>query len=166
MPGDKATFLDYCEQRGVDFATASDGSGAFRNRVQRYARHGRRISGAQVPACTTGAFVYTFSGSMCSGYLAGRSAASEAGAVPDLDGLEAEIECRARPGLPHLWPRAGTPCRKRCLKPRSGRSCPTTWGSSANGKWDGSRAGAPCLHSFVRQTSLSASKHARTDACP
>ena len=42
---------------------------------------------------------------MCSGYLAGRSAASEVGAVPDLDGLEVEIEAeRTRIAAP-LAPR-------------------------------------------------------------
>ena len=42
MPGDKATFLDYCEQRR-GFRHRAHGSGAFRNRIQRYARYGRRI---------------------------------------------------------------------------------------------------------------------------
>ena len=70
---------------------------------------------------------------MCSGYLAGRSAASEVGAVPDLDGLEAEIEAeRARIAAP-LAPR-GDACRKRCLKPRSGRSWSYYMGFVRNGK--------------------------------
>ena len=94
MPGDKATFLDYCEQRGVDFARAPmeveigeiEFSGmlatddAFRSTV---------------PGLYNGCVFYTFSGSMCSGYLAGESASREMGRAAGLSGLEEEItaEC-------------------------------------------------------------------------
>ena len=91
MPGDKATFLDYCEQRGVDFATAPmevelseiEFSGMLQT------DDGFRST---VPGLYNGCVFYTFSGSMCSGYMAGRSAASELGAAPGLGGLEDEIE--------------------------------------------------------------------------
>lgn len=133
MPGDKATFLDYCEQRGVDFATAP-----MEVELSEIEFSGMLATDdgfrSTVPGLYNGCVFYTFSGSMCSGYLAGRSAASEAGAVPDLDGLEAEIEAeRARIASP-LAPRGDAPAAKRCLKPRSGRSCPTTWGSSATAR--------------------------------
>ena len=104
MPGDKATFLDYCEQRGVDFATAP-----MEVELSEIEFSGMLATDdgfrSTVPGLYNGCVFYTFSGSMCSGYLAGRSAASEAGAVPDLDGLEAEIEAeRARIAAP-LAPR-------------------------------------------------------------
>ena len=104
MPGDKATFLDYCEQRGVDFATAP-----MEVELSEIEFSGMLATDdgfrSTVPGLYNGCVFYTFSGSMCSGYLAGRSAASEAGAVPDLDGLEAEIEAeRARIASP-LAPR-------------------------------------------------------------
>ena len=104
MPGDKATFLDYCEQRGVDFATAP-----MEVELSEIEFSGMLATDdgfrSTVPGLYNGCVFYTFSGSMCSGYLAGRSAASEVGAVPDLDGLEAEIEAeRARIAAP-LAPR-------------------------------------------------------------
>ena len=104
MPGDKATFLDYCEQRGVDFATAP-----MEVELSEIEFSGMLATDdgfrSTVPGLYNGCVFYTFSGSMCSGYLAGRSAASEIGAVPDLDGLEAEIEAeRARIAAP-LAPR-------------------------------------------------------------
>ncbi|MFR0873795.1 MAG: hypothetical protein ACLSHC_03465 [Bilophila wadsworthia] len=104
MPGDKATFLDYCEQRGVDFATAP-----MEVELSEIEFSGMLATDdgfrSTVPGLYNGCVFYTFSGSMCSGYLAGRSAASGVGAVPDLDGLEAEIEAeRARIAAP-LAPR-------------------------------------------------------------
>ena len=130
MPGDKATFLDYCEQRGVDFATAP-----MEVELSEIEFSGMLAtdSGARCPACTTGASS-TRSPAPC--------AAATLRAVPP---QVKPVRCRistgwkprskpSAPGLPHLWPRAGTPCRKRCLKPRSGRSCPTTWGSSATAR--------------------------------
>ena len=104
MPGDKATFLDYCEQRGVDFATTP-----MEVELSEIEFSGMLATDdgfrSTVPGLYNGCVFYTFSGSMCSGYLAGRSAASEVGAVPDLDGLEAEIEAeRARIAAP-LAPR-------------------------------------------------------------
>lgn len=94
MPGDKATFLDYCEQRGVDFAKApmevEIGEIEFSGML---ATDDAFMS--SLPGLYNGCVFYTFSGSMCSGYLAGESAAANLGKAPGLKGLEDEIgrEC-------------------------------------------------------------------------
>lgn len=94
MPGDKATFLDYCAQRGVDFAKApmevEIGEIEFSGML---ATDDAFMS--SLPGLYNGCVFYTFSGSMCSGYLAGESAAANLGKAPGLKGLEDEIgrEC-------------------------------------------------------------------------
>lgn len=94
MPGDKATFLDYCEQRGVDFAKApmevEIGEIEFSGML---ATDDAFMS--SLPGLYNGCVFYTFSGSMCSGYLAGESAAANLDRAPGLKGLEDEIrnEC-------------------------------------------------------------------------
>ena len=91
MPGDKATFLDYCEQRGVDFAKApmevEIGEIEFSGML---ATDDAFMS--SLPGLYNGCVFYTFSGSMCSGYMAGESAAANLGTAPGLKGLEDEIE--------------------------------------------------------------------------
>ncbi|WP_303739909.1 FAD-binding protein [Desulfovibrio piger] len=91
MPGDKATFLDYCEQRGVDFAKApmevEIGEIEFSGML---ATDDAFMS--SLPGLYNGCVFYTFSGSMCSGYLAGESAAANLGTAPGLKGLEDEIK--------------------------------------------------------------------------
>ena len=91
MPGDKATFLDYCEQRGVDFAKApmevEIGEIEFSGML---ATDDAFMS--SLPGLYNGCVFYTFSGSMCSGYLAGESAAANLGTALGLKGLEDEIE--------------------------------------------------------------------------
>lgn len=91
MPGDKATFLDYCEQRGVDFAKApmevEIGEIEFSGML---ATDDAFMS--SLPGLYNGCVFYTFSGSMCSGYLAGESAAANLGKAPGLKGLEDEID--------------------------------------------------------------------------
>ncbi len=90
MPGDKATFLDYCEQRGVDFARypmeVEIGEIEFCGQLQTDDEFRSTLDGLY-----NGCVFYTFSGSMCSGYLAARSACRQTGAAPTLDGLEDEI---------------------------------------------------------------------------
>lgn len=54
-----------------------------------------------------GCVSYISSGSMRSGYSAGRSTANEAGAVPDLDGLETEIEAECAQIVAPLAPCRG-----------------------------------------------------------
>ena len=94
MPGDKATFLDYCAQRGVDFAKApmevEIGEIEFSGML---ATDDAFMS--SLPGLYNGCVFYTFSGSMCSGYLAGESASREMGRAAGLSGLEEEItaEC-------------------------------------------------------------------------
>lgn len=91
MPGDKATFLDYCEQRGVDFAKApmevEIGEIEFSGMLAT-----DDVFMSSLPGLYNGCVFYTFSGSMCSGYLAGESAAANLGTAPGLKGLEDEIE--------------------------------------------------------------------------
>ena len=91
MPGDKATFLDYCVQRGVDFAKApmevEIGEIEFSGML---ATDDAFMS--SLPGLYNGCVFYTFSGSMCSGYLAGESAAANLGKAPGLKGLEDEID--------------------------------------------------------------------------
>ncbi len=91
MPGDKATFLDYCAQRGVDFAKApmevEIGEIEFSGML---ATDDAFMS--SLPGLYNGCVFYTFSGSMCSGYLAGESAAANLGKAPGLKGLEDEID--------------------------------------------------------------------------
>lgn len=91
MPGDKATFLDYCAQRGVDFAKApmevEIGEIEFSSML---ATDDAFMS--SLPGLYNGCVFYTFSGSMCSGYLAGESAAANLGKAPGLKGLEDEID--------------------------------------------------------------------------
>lgn len=64
MPGDKATFLDYCEQRGVDFAKApmevEIGEIEFSGML---ATDDAFMS--SLPGLYNGCVFYTFSGSMC-----------------------------------------------------------------------------------------------------
>ena len=91
MPGDKATFLDYCAQRGVDLAKApmevEIGEIEFSGML---ATDDAFMS--SLPGLYNGCVFYTFSGSMCSGYLAGESAAANLGKAPGLKGLEDEID--------------------------------------------------------------------------
>ena len=91
MPGDKATFLDYCAQRGVDFAKVpmevEIGEIEFSGML---ATDDAFMS--SLPGLYNGCVFYTFSGSMCSGYLAGESAAANLGKAPGLKGLEDEID--------------------------------------------------------------------------
>jgi len=94
MPGDKATFLDYCEQRGVDFAKAP-----MEVEIGEIELSGMLATNddyeTTVPGLYNGCIFYTFSGSLCSGYLAGRSACRRISPAPDLAPLEEEIraEC-------------------------------------------------------------------------
>lgn len=98
MPGDKATFPDYSAQRGIDFANkpmeVEISEIEFCGMLQTDDRFESTL-----PGLYNGCAFYTFSGSMCGGYLAGRSAAAalkERAEIPDLDGLEAEISAEQR----------------------------------------------------------------------
>jgi succinate dehydrogenase/fumarate reductase flavoprotein subunit len=96
MPGDKATFLDYCEQSGIDFAkypmevefSEIELSGMLMTREN---------FESSVDGLFNGCVFYNFSGSMCSGYIAGTEAASAATETekmpePDPADIRAESE--------------------------------------------------------------------------
>lgn len=74
MPGDKATFLDYAEQRGIDFATT-----LMEVELSEIELSGMLLTHdnfeTNVKGLFNGCVFYTFSGSMCSGYIAAREAA-------------------------------------------------------------------------------------------
>ncbi|WP_300460614.1 FAD-binding protein [Desulfobacula sp.] len=89
MPGDKATFLDYAEQKGINF--------------QKYPMEVElseiELSGmlatddnfeTTVKGLYNGCVFYTFSGSMCSGYIAAKQAAERIGSKTQLIDLEPE----------------------------------------------------------------------------
>lgn len=105
MPGDKATFPDYCGQRGVDFAAAP-----MEVELSEIEFSGMLATDdafeSTLPGLFNGCVFYTFSGSLCSGYMAGRSAARRIGPVPaDLSALgevlNAEHERLFLPLKPH-----------------------------------------------------------------
>lgn len=90
MPGDKATFLDYCEQRGIDFAKyplevelseiALSGMLLTRNNFE-----------STIGGLFNGCVFQTFSGAMCGGYAAGIEAAADLhGTVETLSSVEPE----------------------------------------------------------------------------
>lgn len=91
MPGDKATFLDYCAQRGVDFAKypmeVEIGEIEFCGQLQTDDNFQSTLEGLY-----NGCVFYTFSGSMCSGYLAGTSACRNIGKAESQIGMKDEIE--------------------------------------------------------------------------
>lgn len=76
MPGDKATFLDYCEQKGIDFARSP-----MEVELSEIELSGMLMTRENFESTVAGLFngcvFYNFSGSMCSGYIA----ATEAWAV-------------------------------------------------------------------------------------
>lgn len=90
MPGDKATFPDYCEQRGVDFAKAPMEVEIGEIEFSGMLATDDAFRGT-VPGLYNGCVFYTFSGSMCGGYLAGESASRELGKPVGLAGLEGGI---------------------------------------------------------------------------
>jgi len=73
MPGDKATFLDYCEQKGIDFAKYP-----MEVELSEIELSGMLMTGENFESTVSGLFngcvFYNFSGSMCSGYIAATEA--------------------------------------------------------------------------------------------
>ncbi|MBW1801436.1 MAG: FAD-binding protein, partial [Deltaproteobacteria bacterium] len=69
MPGDKATFLDYCEQKGIDFAKYP-----MEVEFSEIELSGMILTHdnfeSTVRGLYNGCIFYSFSGSMCSGYVA------------------------------------------------------------------------------------------------
>lgn len=81
MPGDKATFLDYCEQRGIDFAKYP-----MEVELSEIELSGMILTHDNFESTVNGLYngcvFYSFSGSMCSGYIAATEAAK---ALPQTD---------------------------------------------------------------------------------
>lgn len=84
MPGDKATFLDYCDQRGIDFAKHP-----MEVELSEIELSGMLLTSENFESTVAGLFngcvFYNFSGSMCSGYIAATEAAKS------LRGVEPQV---------------------------------------------------------------------------
>jgi succinate dehydrogenase/fumarate reductase flavoprotein subunit len=94
MPGDKATFLDYCEQKGIDFA-----SYPMEVELSEIELSGMLLTRDNFESTVAGLFngcvFYSFSGSMCSGYIAATEAAkalSRNEKLPPLNLAEVSLE--------------------------------------------------------------------------
>jgi len=74
MPGDKATFIDYCEQKGIDFAKYP-----MEVELSEIELSGMLMTNENFETTVSGLYngcvFYNFSGSLCSGYIAGTYAA-------------------------------------------------------------------------------------------
>ncbi|RJR33044.1 MAG: FAD-binding protein [Desulfobacteraceae bacterium] len=75
MPGDKATFLDYSEQKGIDFEKHPMEVELSEIELSGMLQTDENFE-STLPGLFNGCVFYSFSGSMCSGYLAGGSAAA------------------------------------------------------------------------------------------
>lgn len=77
MPGDKETYLDYCEQRQIEFSKSP-----LEVEVSELAFGGLLMTGdnmeTSVEGLYNGCLFFAFSGSMCGGYYAGLNAAEAA----------------------------------------------------------------------------------------
>jgi succinate dehydrogenase/fumarate reductase flavoprotein subunit len=77
MPGDKETYLDYCEQRGIEFSKSP-----LEVELSELAFGGLIMTGdkmeTSVKGLYNGCLFFAFSGSMCGGYYAGLNAARAA----------------------------------------------------------------------------------------
>jgi succinate dehydrogenase/fumarate reductase flavoprotein subunit len=90
MPGDKETYLDYCEQRNIDFAKYP-----LEVEVSELAFGGLIMTQDNMETSVKGLYnaclFFAFSGSMCGGYYAGLNAAETAlqgDGLPELDEVE------------------------------------------------------------------------------
>ncbi|RJR41169.1 MAG: FAD-binding protein [Desulfobacteraceae bacterium] len=77
MPGDKATYLDYCEQRGIEFSRD-----LLEVEISELCFSGGLLTGdnfeTNVPGLYNGCVFFAFSGAICGGYYAGSQAAEAA----------------------------------------------------------------------------------------
>jgi len=94
MPGDKATFLDYAEQRGIDFAKHP-----MEVELSEIELSGMILTNDHFESTVKGLFngcvFYSFSGAMCSGYIASKEAAktlSQIEALPSVDPEQVRAE--------------------------------------------------------------------------
>lgn len=91
MPGDKETYLDYCEQRGVDFAKAP-----LEVEISELSFGGILQTNDNMETSLEGLYnaclFFAFSGSMCGGYYAGLQSAAAAIRTENLGEIdEAEV---------------------------------------------------------------------------
>ena len=95
MPGDKATFLDYCEQSGIDFAKYP-----MEVEFSEIELSGMLLTRENFETTVRGLFngcvFYNFSGSMCSGYIAATEAAAAALQAEERPSIEPEVVCLER----------------------------------------------------------------------
>jgi succinate dehydrogenase/fumarate reductase flavoprotein subunit len=94
MPGDKATFLDYAEQKGIDFAKHP-----MEVELSEIELSGMILTNDQFESTVKGLFngcvFYSFSGAMCSGYIASNEAAKTLFRnenLPSIDPEEVRVE--------------------------------------------------------------------------
>ena len=94
MPGDKATFLDYCVQKGIDFAKYP-----MEVELSEIELSGMLMTRDNFESTVSGLFngcvFYNFSGSMCSGYIAATEAFAalpQAGKLPPIIPEEVSLE--------------------------------------------------------------------------
>jgi succinate dehydrogenase/fumarate reductase flavoprotein subunit len=92
MPGDKATFLDYCEQSGIDFAKYP-----MEVELSEIEFSGQILTDNNLESTVRGLFdgcaFYSLSGAMCGGYAAGSEAVKALSRMEALPALRAdEIE--------------------------------------------------------------------------
>lgn len=90
MPGDKATYLDYCEQRNIHFA-----KDPLEVEISELSFSGLLLTRENMETTLSGLYngclFFAFSGSMCGGYYAGLQAAGAAmqsEGLPRIDGTE------------------------------------------------------------------------------
>ncbi|MBN2063098.1 MAG: FAD-binding protein [Deltaproteobacteria bacterium] len=90
MPGDKATYLDYCEQKGIDFATSP-----LEVEISELSFGGQLLTRdnaeTNISGIYNGCLFMSFSGAMCGGYYAGEQAAEaslQTGNAPVFDQAE------------------------------------------------------------------------------
>jgi succinate dehydrogenase/fumarate reductase flavoprotein subunit len=85
MPGDKATYQDYCDQRGIEFARDP-----LEVEISELCFSGGLLTGDNFETNVSGLYnacvFFAFSGAICGGYYAGRQAAEAlaGGAVPEV----------------------------------------------------------------------------------
>jgi len=94
MPGDKETYLDYCEQRNIEFARdpleVEISELSFSGLLQTGENMETSLSGLY-----NGCLFFAFSGSMCGGYYSGlqaAEAAKQSGGLAEIDAAEVEAE--------------------------------------------------------------------------
>lgn len=95
MPGDKSTFLDYAEQKGIDFAkypmevelSEIEFSGMLLTREN---------FESTINGLYNGCVFYAFSGSMCSGYIAATEAARALPQIDTLPDIDPEVVSREK----------------------------------------------------------------------